>query len=709
MAPILALTIDGMSVAENSTVNFPSGITSPLTVTLQNTGDMTLNVQEIGLPNNLVFPTGEMPIISIPAGGAFALQLNVTGVPVTGNIDLLYLDPNPQGFSVTLSATSIFVPPTPDPVAPPEAIAPPPDANVQPDIAIALTDGTAIPDGTPTAVTFPPTSVGGITTLSFSISNSGTAPLEISNISVPAGFSLNPILTATLATGPLSIPANQNVTVPVSTNTTVAETFTGNLIVQSNDPDTQFYNFPLSATLTGGFRVPPTPGSLAAAQSALLDAAGNAPDPLSDIVGNGQANQLVGTDADERITGLGMDDTIQGGAGRDLIAGNQGDDDIEGGDGNDSIFGGQNNDRIQGGNNDDVLFGDLGNDSVNGNAGSDLVFGNGGDDTLFGGQGTDVLVGGLDNDFLAGDLGNDTLQGGLGMDTFAIALDSATDTILDFTEGSDRIGLGGGLSFEDLTIAPIPADSPAAIAISVNTDSGPVILATVQGPDPISLGASDFVDLRAVLVSTLENLFIDPDPVAPANALEGTDGPDLLAQQNLVFGRGDSDFLSGTQGDDSLFGGAGPDVLQSLSSNDFLSGGLGSDTLFGGANDDTLGGGDNNDLLFGGQDRDLLIGGAGDDSLAGDLGSDTLVGGAGADLFLIASGALFTAASADADIILDFEQGIDRITLQGNQSFSDLTLVTTPAEVTISLGTTVLATVQGAGAIALTAADFTNP
>lgn len=48
------------------------------------------------------------------------------------------------------------------------------------------------------------------------------------------------------------------------------------------------------------------------------------------------------------------------------------------------------------------------------------------------------------------------------------------------------------------------------------------------------------------------------------------------------------------------------------------------------------------------------MGEAGNDTLAGGFGDDTLIGGAGADLFIFDHG---------NDIILDFDQTVDRITL----------------------------------------------
>ena len=171
------------------------------------------------------------------------------------------------------------------------------------------------------------------------------------------------------------------------------------------------------------------------------------------IVGGAGNDHIYGFDATNLGT-LDGADTLNGGDGNDYIQGNAGADAIDGGNGADRIFGGADNDGITGGN---------GNDTINGNKGDDNIDGGAGNDSLRGGQGNDVIAGGADNDIILGDLGNDTISGGTGLDivtgglgndvfafgaadsTFATtgALAFFTDTITDFTHGSDKIDLPG--------------------------------------------------------------------------------------------------------------------------------------------------------------------------------------------------------------------------------------------------------------------------
>ncbi|NOD29567.1 choice-of-anchor L domain-containing protein [Ruegeria atlantica] len=152
------------------------------------------------------------------------------------------------------------------------------------------------------------------------------------------------------------------------------------------------------------------------------------------IEGTKRANELVGTD--------GGEDLIYGKNGNDIIFGLDGADQLIGGKGQDTLFGGESS---------DVLAGGRGNDDLHGEQGDDILEGGRGNDSLSGGLGNDILAGGRGNDVLRGGLDDDTLIGGRGNDIFVLALGDGTDTILDFSNGSDSIGLVG-LSFEELDI-----------------------------------------------------------------------------------------------------------------------------------------------------------------------------------------------------------------------------------------------------------------
>ncbi|MCK5814170.1 MAG: hypothetical protein KAH03_07915 [Cocleimonas sp.] len=93
-----------------------------------------------------------------------------------------------------------------------------------------------------------------------------------------------------------------------------------------------------------------------------------------------------------------------------------------------------------------------------------------------------------------------------------------------------------------------------------------------------------------------------------------------------------SNVIIGTNGNDSLKGTRGNDVIYAKNGDDSLRGGKGHDNLHGGRGDDSLRGGKGNDHLFGGKGDDCLHGGKGSDVLKGGKGDDHLNGGAGNDI-----------------------------------------------------------------------------
>lgn len=149
---------------------------------------------------------------------------------------------------------------------------------------------------------------------------------------------------------------------------------------------------------------------------------------------------------DTQILFNSENDRWSGNVGDDSLSGGGGNDTLNGGAGNDTLFGNLGNDQLNGNDGDDVLRGGQGNDTLKGNAGNDTLQGLDGNDNLLGGAGNDSLVGNLGRDRLNGGAGADTLIGGGSKDFFIFnsnkvfnTSDFGTDTIVDFTTGSDKI------------------------------------------------------------------------------------------------------------------------------------------------------------------------------------------------------------------------------------------------------------------------------
>lgn len=140
--------------------------------------------------------------------------------------------------------------------------------------------------------------------------------------------------------------------------------------------------------------------------------------------------------------------------------------------------GGQGDDKVSGDAGDDLLYGDKGDDILSGGTENDL---------LYGGEGNDLLLGGDGTDFLFGEEGNDVLIGHAGIDYFAIQSGFGSDRVQDFTDGTDMIGLAGGLTFADLTITGNNSNTLIS--------SGNELLATLTGIDVSLINNQDFTIL----------------------------------------------------------------------------------------------------------------------------------------------------------------------------------------------------------------------
>ncbi len=145
----------------------------------------------------------------------------------------------------------------------------------------------------------------------------------------------------------------------------------------------------------------------------------------------------------------------------------------------------------------------------------------------------------------------------------------------------------------------------------------------------------------------------------------------------------------GTLGDDDIFGTAGPDIINGLAGNDIIRGLPGDDELLGADGDDFIIGREGEDILDGGPDNDTLIGGKGNDLLRGGLGADSFRFG----------------ADDGTDVLIDFEQGVDKLVLNAANlgSFADVTITDDGVDSTVSFAST---TVVVEGVVGLVEGDF---
>ena len=131
--------------------------------------------------------------------------------------------------------------------------------------------------------------------------------------------------------------------------------------------------------------------------------------------------------------------------------------------------------------------------------------------------------------------------------------------------------------------------------------------------------------------------------VADLVFLDGVGGDDLVHA-----GSGD-DQVYAFGGDNVVYGEAGRDTLITADGNDFIDAGSGADDVQSGRGRDRVLGGDGDDVLRGGEDNDRLEGGIGNDRLIGGSDTDTLLGGSGADTLEGRDGKDFLTGGSGAD------------------------------------------------------------
>jgi hypothetical protein len=213
-----------------SAINFGSvtvGATLNKTFTVKNLGTAVLNLSNPTLPTGFSL-VGNLPTTLAAGASANLLQVDTaTAGNKSGTLQFVNNDSNENPFDFPISAT-VTAPPLPE---------------------IQVLDGaTDIVDGTASAINFGSVTVGTTLNKTFTVKNLGTAVLNLSNPTLPTGFSLVGNLPTTLAAG-----ASANLQVQVDTAT--AGNKSGTLQFVNDDSDENPFDFPISASVTA----PPLP------------------------------------------------------------------------------------------------------------------------------------------------------------------------------------------------------------------------------------------------------------------------------------------------------------------------------------------------------------------------------------------------------------------------------------------------------------------
>jgi Ca2+-binding RTX toxin-like protein len=262
-----------------------------------------------------------------------------------------------------------------------------------------------------------------------------------------------------------------------------------------------------------------------------------------------------------------------------------------------------------------------------------IFYGLDGRDSVGGSNGADWIEGGRHDDFLAGQRG---------ADTFVYEIGDGHDEI--YESGSDAatdvVAFGAGVSPSDIRLET----TDRRVDVVVMFQDMPII--TLDGQGSLELRVVEQLAFEDGTSWTMKDIIIPQIGTALRDRINGGFGG--MSSDNMIYGLAGNDELNAGDGDDTVFGGGGADILQ---------GGRGVNFLDAGSGDDRVYGGQARDVIHGGNGQDLVEAGSGTDRVVGGAGNDTLTGGLGNDFFAFRPG-------SGHDLIEDFGEGADRIDLR---------------------------------------------
>jgi hypothetical protein len=300
--------------------------------------------------------------------------------------------------------------------------------------------------------------------------------------------------------------------------------------------------------------------------------------------------------------------------------------------------------------------------NVDGGTGNDVIWAADGNDTLAGGEGNDTLFGGAGNDVIDGESGTDTaVYSGNWSDYDITENDNGSYTITDTRSGSadgtDTVSNVETFQFADgnVTAANLLGSDVGAVSDADGTSNsihetdaagtqvGITATATDVDGDTVTYTLSDdrFEVDDSGVVTIADHAFFDSqvessvDLAVTATSSDGSTSSETFTV--AIDGTYDTEFTGGTaSGYYDQSGDTASHSVDGVGGNDTINTGSGDDRIEGGTidGDDSISGGGGRDLLFGQTGSDSISGGSGDDVIIGGTGSDYLNGGDGSDLFM---------------------------------------------------------------------------
>ena len=193
--------------------------------------------------------------------------------------------------------------------------------------------------------------------------------------------------------------------------------------------------------------------------------------------------KLAGTIKNDTLYGTSTSEFFDAGEGNNILFGNGGQDVMLAGNGNTIAYGGSQADTFFFGNGNNTLYANDGNNRITVGNGKNTLFAGSGNDVIISGSGDDLIYANDGNNVISAGSGDNTVYSGSGADRFILNPKGNT-TVIGFG-GNDRITLGGGLKFTNLTLKQVGADT----VLSVGTTP----IATLKWTQSSSVNAGLFI------------------------------------------------------------------------------------------------------------------------------------------------------------------------------------------------------------------------
>lgn len=199
-------------------------------IVISNDGTATLNLGQIVVPTGYVVISRPPATLEPGETGALRVRLNTAAAPgtYTGQISIATNDADENPFNFPVSGRIIST------SAPRDMDVFPWDPTQGPEIA---------PNST---VNIGQANVGGTLEFTFRVRSDGGSPLTVSNIQVPAGFTLVDNLDVT------TLPTGEWDFFTIRANTTLERVLSGDIVITSNDPDPEESSFRFTVLATIG-------------------------------------------------------------------------------------------------------------------------------------------------------------------------------------------------------------------------------------------------------------------------------------------------------------------------------------------------------------------------------------------------------------------------------------------------------------------------